>query len=194
MISTERWKDVMQTGLMFRQYLQQWPEAIKNSNGKYKGEFYSINYSRTRRWEKTRPWESSEMWPPEKTEPLNEHWIVLTEYWCGDSAHNLSPLNAFVEACGINPVYIFRDKNPDIMDAFLTNGSRSIPKLIRLDKDTFEIKGLWGPRSSDGQEYFEKLKSDNINPQQRSEEMQRWYNLNRGLAVIADLQVSLFGK
>ena len=80
------------------------------------------------------------------------------------------------------------------MDAFLTNGSRSIPKLIRLDKVTFEVKGVWGARSTEGQAHFEKLKSQGMEPGKRSEEMQHWYNQNKGLAVIADLQVSLFGK
>jgi len=73
-------------------------------------------------------------------------WMVLTEPWCGDSAQCL-PYIAAVARC--NPAVdlrlLPRDDNLDIMDLYLTDGKRSIPRLIVFDGDGNELAG-WGPR------------------------------------------------
>lgn len=76
-----------------------------------------------------------------------ENWLVITEAWCGD-ASQIVPTLAKIEAAtsNINMRMIWRDENLEIMDAFLTNGTRSIPKLIRLNEDFTEVLGEWGPR------------------------------------------------
>jgi hypothetical protein len=38
------------------------------------------------------------------------------------------------------------------MDQFLTNGARSIPKVIFLDAETKEVLGDWGPRPAEAQQ------------------------------------------
>ena len=38
-----------------------------------------------------------------------------------------------------------RDQHPEVMDRYLTNGSRSIPIVIVLDEEFREL-GHWGPR------------------------------------------------
>lgn len=76
-----------------------------------------------------------------------QQWLVLTEGWCGDASqivpvlHQLSLLNA-----NIRLGFLLRDEQPDLMDAFLTDGSRSIPKIIFADPETGEVGGSWGPR------------------------------------------------
>ncbi len=58
-------------------------------------------------------------------------WMVITENWCGDSAQNLPYIAAIAEQ---NPliqlIVLLRDSNPEVMDQFLTNGTRSIPILV----------------------------------------------------------------
>jgi hypothetical protein len=58
-------------------------------------------------------------------------WLVITEAWCGDAAQNNPVIAKIAE---INPnielKFILRDENPDVIDAYLTNSGRSIPKLI----------------------------------------------------------------
>lgn len=74
-------------------------------------------------------------------------WIVLTEIWCGDSAQNLPIIaKAAAYSTNINLQLILRDKHPEIMDKYLTNGSRAIPKLICLDAQTNSYSAVWGPR------------------------------------------------
>ena len=42
--------------------------------------------------------------------------------------------------------YLLRDENLDLMDRYLTDGGRSIPKLIVLHADTLTEAATWGPR------------------------------------------------
>ena len=75
-------------------------------------------------------------------------WLVLTESWCGDAAHVLPVLNKFSEInSNIDLKVVLRDENEDLMNQFLTNGSKSIPKIIVIEKDTNKVVGSWGPRS-----------------------------------------------
>jgi len=79
-------------------------------------------------------------------------WLAITEGWCGDAAQILPTLNHMAkENNNINIYFILRDKNLPIIDAFLTNNARSIPKIIVLDSDTLEVLGSWGPRPSEPQ-------------------------------------------
>ncbi|WP_435261518.1 thioredoxin family protein [Tenacibaculum sp. nBUS_03] len=72
-------------------------------------------------------------------------WLVLTEGWCGDAAHNLPMINKIAkENSNIDLQLVLRDENLELMDSFLTNGGRSIPKLIVLD-DEKNVIGTWGP-------------------------------------------------
>ena len=73
-------------------------------------------------------------------------WIVITENWCGDSAQNLPYIAALAELNSfINLKIILRDSNPEVIDQYLTNGTRSIPKLIAFDEEWNELF-QWGPR------------------------------------------------
>lgn len=73
-------------------------------------------------------------------------WMVLTEPWCGDSAYNLPVIaEAATTSDEVTLRILYRDENLDIMDQYLTNGSRSIPKLVAFDEDG-DVLFTWGPR------------------------------------------------
>lgn len=86
-------------------------------------------------------------------------WMVLTEPWCGDSAF-LFPV--IVEAANLNDDItlriLLRDDNLDIMDQYLTGGSRSIPKLVAFSEDGDE-RFTWGPRPEEARQLFEELRA-----------------------------------
>ncbi|MEO6882885.1 MAG: thioredoxin family protein [Bacteroidia bacterium] len=74
-------------------------------------------------------------------------WIVITESWCGDGAQCLPVIAKMAKYNSlINLKIILRDQNLEMMDLFLTNGNRAIPKLICLDENSNKIIGTWGPR------------------------------------------------
>jgi len=77
-------------------------------------------------------------------------WIVLSEGWCGDAAHALPVLNKIAESSdAIELKIVFRDENEELMNQFLTNGGKSIPKLIMVDPETLEVLNEWGPRPAE---------------------------------------------
>jgi len=85
-------------------------------------------------------------------------WMVLTEPWCGDSAF-LLPIIA--EAAALNDDVtlriLLRDDNLDVMDQYLTDGSRSIPKLVAFSEHG-EERVVWGPRPESARARYAALR------------------------------------
>ena len=109
-------------------------------------DYTHLNISRMRRLDKTVRLDEDTL---EQLDLIQQPmiWLVLTEGWCGDAAQIIPVLNHMAhENEKIELKLILRDQHLDIMDAFLTKGGRSIPKLIFLDAETLEVIGDWGPR------------------------------------------------
>ena len=103
-------------------------------------------------------------------------WLIITEGWCGDAAQNIPVIEKIVaENVNIETRYVLRDENLELMDAYLTNNARSIPKLICLDAETFEEIGTWGPRAKTAMNYFYEMREQGIEKPQMMENLQRWY-------------------
>lgn len=108
-------------------------------------------------------------------------WLVLTESWCGDAAQNIPVIHKMALLNeNIDFRLVLRDENLELMDLFLTNESRSIPKVIILDSE-LNVINTWGPRPSTAtkmvKEYKEKHGS--LDPQFK-EDLQVWYNKDKG--------------
>lgn len=116
-------------------------------------------------------------------------WMVIVEAWCGDVPQNLPYLVALSELSDkVTLKVILRDENPEIMDQFLTNGSRSIPKMICLDPVTYRVAGTWGPRPAGARELVQALlQNPEVTKDMRSESVQRWYLQNKGLELQEEL-------
>ena len=122
-------------------------------------------------------------------------WYVLTEAWCGDSAQNL-PVIAKVAALNLNITLtmLLRDEHPEIMDAYLTRGGKSIPKLIALDTEGNELF-TWGPRPAALQEIVWDYKKNPTVPYVAfQEEEQRWYNTDKTKTLQRELVTLLRNK
>ncbi|WP_276499097.1 thioredoxin family protein [Pontibacter litorisediminis] len=103
-------------------------------------------------------------------------WVVLTEAWCGDAAQCLPAIVKIADASPLIEVkLLLRDENPDIMDAYLTNGGRSIPKLIVLKSDSMEELGTWGPRPEPAQQLFLEMKAQDAPYSEFAEKLHAWY-------------------
>lgn len=111
-------------------------------------------------------------------------WLVITEGWCGDAAQNLPLIEKIAAASDlVETKYVLRDENSDLMDAYLTNGARSIPKLIAVDAATFEEIGQWGSRPAEATALFAKLKAEGMEKSDILERIQRWYLADAGVAI-----------
>lgn len=84
-----------------------------------------------------------------KTEKPNI--LVITEDWCGDAMMNNPILRRIAEAADLDVRAVYRDEDTDLIDRHLTNGGRSIPIYLLLDKDG-EVLAKWGPRAASIQE------------------------------------------
>ncbi|GGH72396.1 thioredoxin family protein [Phaeocystidibacter marisrubri] len=151
-MDAKRLSEAFNTGWNYAEYRKMLSDLL--ADGKTTGpdqsegmiEYAQLNNKRMDRGDKT------VVIPAETVEALNaqsirEKWLVITEGWCGDASQIVPVLSKMEEAIdGIEVKFILRDENLDIMDAFQTNGTRSIPKVIRMNADTSEVLGSWGPR------------------------------------------------
>lgn len=117
-------------------------------------------------------------------EPLE--WVVLTESWCGDGAYSL-PVIAKIAGFSdkIKLSLVLRNENPELMNAHLTNGSQSIPKLICIKAKTGEEMGSWGPRPGVIQSKVERIKESNslISKTELWNYLHMFYSENNGKAL-----------
>lgn len=147
-----------------------------------------LNNKRMKRWDKTIKIGEG-VADAIKHKKFNQTWIVITESWCGDAAHVIPVINKIAELNeGINFRVVLRDDNEALMDQFLTNGSRSIAKLIILDTATKDVIATYGPRPSTATLLVNDYKAKyGILTPEFKEELQQWYNKDKGQTVIADL-------
>ena len=155
-------------------------------------EYTRINNRRLKRWDKT--FKLSET-ARNKIHELDRKidWLVLTESWCGDAAPGIPVMNKFAE---LNPNIRFgvllRDEHPGLMEHFLTEGSSSIPKLIARDESTGKILGEWGPRPDLATQMVIDFKKANGDlTEEFREDLQRWYNADKGQNIQEELLVLL---
>ena len=150
--------------------------------------YTQLNHKRMKRWDKT--FKLSEA-TKEKLEALSEKitWVVLTESWCGDAAPSLPVMNRLAELSpNLDLKVVLRDDNLPLMDAFLTNNARSIPKLVAVDSENQEVLGTWGPRP----QVAAQLVTDHKNTHGKltaefREELQQWYNKDKGQEILNEL-------
>ncbi len=115
----------------------------------------------------------------------NQNWVLITESWCGDAANGVPVLSALAELNNqIDLRIVLRDSNLELMDDFLTNGGRSIPKLIVTD-DQFDVQFTWGPRPKIAQELYDEWRKDHMQvPYKEFQvELQKWYNQDAGKSM-----------
>ncbi|MBV8251939.1 MAG: thioredoxin family protein [Chitinophaga sp.] len=148
--------------------------------------YTKLNWSRHQRWLKVGVL-SEEIKTAVKAIQAPQQWIIITEPWCGDAAHiipfiqmiaNLNPL--------ITTDYQLRDSAPNLIDQYLTNGTKSIPKLILRDATGKDL-AVWGPRPVESQKLYNQLKKDNVDFEQQKIALQQWYNDDKGKSFQAEL-------
>lgn len=146
-------------------------------------EYARLNRQRIRRLEKTVEIDES-LAARLRDNDRKMIWLIITEGWCGDAAQNIP---AIEKIAAVSPLietrYVLRDENLDLMDAFLTNNARSIPKLIALDAGSFAVLGTWGPRPLAAMEYFAGLRDAGKPKDEINELLQRWYNADRSRSI-----------
>ena len=120
----------------------------------------------------------------EKTEDWT--WVLITEPWCGDASFIQPVIEAICIAGGIDLKIALRDKEEDLMDAYLTNGGKSIPKLVVLDKDLKELFN-WGPRPAELQTAIKNLLNSGGSNEEKLKLAHQWYRKYGNEAIQQEL-------
>lgn len=112
---------------------------------------------------------------------MPQTWLVLTESWCGDAAQTLPIINKIAQQTSkIDLKIVLRDENDELMDLFLTNGNKSIPKLIALNEKN-EVLNSWGPRPSIASKMVSDYKAKHGKLDANfKQDLQVWYTKDKG--------------
>ncbi len=119
---------------------------------------------------------------------MKQNWIVITEGWCGDSAQTLPLIHKIAETFegNVSLKVILRDSNPEWIEKYHTDGSRSIPKLISFDEEGNELF-IWGPRPEPAQRLLLDWKSNRTSTGKSWDDFEKdlhtWYARDKGRTI-----------
>jgi hypothetical protein len=172
----------------WQEYLNRFDTILKQTNptAPYDNPDYfnylKLNESRQKRWLKKNTL-NNEI----KTKLLSikeeQNWIIITEPWCGDAAHSIPFLKMMAD---INPLitlkFVWRDEPPFLIEEYLTNGGKSVPKLIVRNSNNKDLF-TWGPRPKECQNLYLQLKEEKADFERMKIELQQWYNKDKGNTI-----------
>lgn len=158
--------------------------------------YTKLNLSRMRRLNKTvHP--GSELVESLSQMPFAMKWIAITEPWCGDAAQNLPYIAKAAALSGnVDLGLVYRDENLRYMEKFLTNGTRSIPKLVMYRADDNEVIATWGPRPAAVQQKVNDYKNavgEKPTFEVFAAEIHAWYTADKNTELESEL-LSIFRK
>jgi hypothetical protein len=128
----------------------------------------------------------------EKLQSLENHyiWLVISEGWCGDAAQILPILNKMALASDkkIELKIVLRDENEELMNQYLTNGGKAIPKVIVICKEAGIVRTDWGPRPKGATELMANHKKEfGVIDEKIKTDLQLWYLADKGLSTQQEL-------
>jgi len=167
-------------------------QLYRQSEGDFEPKAYfryvEMNQSRIRRLLKRDRWTQEEI----SQLDINDHpicWLVITEHWCGDAANSLPYMIQLADHLPqLNIKFVYRDDDVELIDSFLTNGGRSIPKVIAYEPESRLVLTTWGPRPSQLQEKtLMWLRDPEMDLETRAYLTQKWYIEDKGLSIKKEL-------
>ena len=182
--------------MTFENYLQQFEDILNHpeNHPTYQDDEYyqytKMNWTRMGRWLKRfEPTSTFEHFVESITE--KQQWIIITEPWCGDAAHSVPMLAKMASKNPNITVDIqLRDSAPFLIDSYLTNGGKSIPILVIRNEQGQDL-AVWGPRPQACQELFLNMKAQGADFSEIKEEIQKWYNADKGTEIQKEIQALL---
>ncbi|MEY3965069.1 MAG: hypothetical protein RL263_238 [Bacteroidota bacterium] len=158
----------------------------ENPDDYHYGEYIPMNQHRSSRLDRTFKLSEEQIKLAQECSPRT--WLVISEHWCGDASQIVPVMAKIAQASQgkINFQLVYRDEVPKLMQAHLTNGGMSVPKLIQLDENS-ELINDWGPRPKAAQEMVIKLKSDPETAANYIEELHKWYAKDKQQSTVSEL-------
>lgn len=179
--------------LSYPEYFEQMKAFVKQgsssslSDQEAYNEYTKLGLARMKRWEKLGKL-SSQLIDFLESQNGTIHMLAITESWCGDSGQNLPFFDKMTEhGCSLHLVY--REEEPELMNAHLVNGSKSIPVVIFLDSE-YQVLGQWGPRPQFIQEKvlaFKRSEHSEEEKQEHNQKIQGLYNDDAGQTLCSEV-------
>jgi hypothetical protein len=148
--------------------------------------YVKLNWTRQQRWLKTGVL-NEQLANAITAIDQPQHWMVIAEPWCGDAAHTVPFMHRLAD---INPLievdFQLRDSPPFLINSYLTNGSKSIPKLVMKDEND-KLIGVWGSRPAACQVLYDQLERDHVVLEEKKIALQEWYNADKGVSFQKEL-------
>jgi Thioredoxin len=111
---------------------------------------------------------------------------IIMENWCGSSAGNVPYIVKILQTIPNTTIHIVpRDSNEEFMNAYLSDGKKSIPIVIGFEKKGNELF-KWGSSTSAQNEYAKELQTQQIAFPEFIIAMRIWFLANNADAVEAD--------
>jgi hypothetical protein len=153
--------------------------------------YSELNEVRMNRLEKTLKMDS-EILKTLQNLKSKQTWLVISEGWCGDAAQILPIIKLMADSSeNIELKIVLRDENDNLMAQFLTNGSKSIPKLIILDEN-LEVINHWGPRPEAAKNLIIDYKAQHgIVDEPAKIALQKWYLNDKGISTMKEIVAML---
>ncbi|MEZ5009009.1 MAG: thioredoxin family protein [Chitinophagales bacterium] len=148
--------------------------------------YVKMNQSRSNRWLKGDVLNEALV---EKIKAIDtpQQWIVITEPWCGDAAHSVPVLARLSQE---NPLIDFkielRDNGKNMIDNYLTNGGKSIPKLVVRNSQGEDLF-TWGPRPKAAQQIMLDFQKTDLPIIEKHKRIQKWYAKDKGASLQEEL-------
>lgn len=121
-------------------------------------------------------------------------WLVISEGWCGDAAQILPVINKMALASHkkIDLRIVLRDENEELMNEYLTNGGKAIPKVIIICKEAGIVRADWGPRPKGASELIANYKKEfGVLDDKIKTDLQLWYLEDKGVSVQEELMQTI---
>lgn len=183
-------KNSLAKSLTYAEYRKQVTELLKEgkSTGNEQSEaltkYSELNEVRMNRLDKTIQI-SDEVKASLSNLQANYLWLVISEGWCGDAAQLVPIINKMAELSKkIDFRIVLRDENEALMNQFLTNGGKAIPKLLILDAETLTVLSDWGPRPEGAKNLILDYKARyGVVDETAKTELQKWYLHDKGMST-----------
>lgn len=121
--------------------------------------------------------------------PLGEErkLLALVEDWCVDTSSTIPVLARWTEAVPrLSLRLLRRDEHPALMERYLTNGSRSIPIVLVLDREFHEV-ARWGPYPVPLAEWVREHKPPALLKAEFVKGKRAWYARDRGETTLREI-------
>ena len=172
----------------YGQAMLDWVEQQAHSGPEPKekyAEYTRLNAARARRVAKTYRMSEDMATILDSGRTEGQHWVVITESWCGDAVQCLPLIRMWAERAEVPLEVMLRDTGVPLIDDFRTRGGRSIPMWV-VAETSGAVLGQWGPRPETARRMVLEHK-EALEPKppyaEFASQVQLWYARDRGREI-----------